>query len=303
MSDHFQVCLAVVLQFETGYPQKPGGPFRRNADGSGRIPTKPDGMAFDDDPNDTGGRTFMGILQRVYDASRDRRALPRRDVWLAEDHEVADIYRRQYWEPLRCDELPLPIALLTFDGGVNCGIGMGARFLQRALGIKDDGHIGQVTLAKANEITSIADLQAFAERFAAVRETYYRACKTFRHHGKGWLKRNKAATEVAFGMIGGAGWRVDVDFAEHSRQALPPAPAQSVAETNTGGRETFQGAAGGGLSLERSFDLYAKASQVGLMEAINKNPATVALILIGIGLVLNARFGWLDRGRKLILGV
>lgn len=308
--ERFDICLAQVLTFETGYKQPPGGPFVRFRP-SKKHPVspletgKPDGMAFDDDPNDTGGRTSMGILQREYSAWRQSMSLPARDVWLIEDRELSAIYKRQYWAVCRCDELPAGIDMQVFDAAVTSGVGTAGRLLQRALGLNVDGHIGQVTLASAH---AVADAAALVAAFAAEHEKYYRACRTFKHHGNGWLKRKAACATVALAMLQTMpqAWpaaEVEVDFAEHSRRAAAPPVAASVAETATAQRETFQGAAGGGLVLTKGMEIYGQAQQLGILESIAKNPAAAVIILLGIGLMLNAQFGFADRARKLILGV
>src|SRR3954452_10708150 len=57
-----------------------------------------------DNPNDPGGRTNQGVIQRVYDGWRRRKALPLRSVYLMEEAERDDIYRNQYWLAVRGDE-------------------------------------------------------------------------------------------------------------------------------------------------------------------------------------------------------
>src|SRR4029450_10024608 len=77
----------------------------------------------DDDPRDPGGRTSRGILQREWDAwRRTRPGLPA-DVWRAPQDQVEAIYRQNYWNPLRCDDLPAGVDYAGFDYGVNSGIG------------------------------------------------------------------------------------------------------------------------------------------------------------------------------------
>jgi lysozyme family protein len=221
MGNRYLECLALVLQEETSYPQKPGGPYIRKLkrrDGKivatavydetldglvwsdrtrSEIPTKHDGCAYDDDPNDTGGRTCMGILQREYDAWRTVRGLAKQDVWRIADREIEAIFEPQYWQPLRCGEMPAGVDYFLVDFGFACGIGKAAEKLQRALGVKVDRHVGVGTVDAAHR----ADPGALLEVLAAERESYYRACRTFWAHGKGWLVRNKRVTARALAMV------------------------------------------------------------------------------------------------------
>jgi lysozyme family protein len=75
-----------------------------------------------DTPGDRGGRTGRGgITHTTYDAYRDHKELPRRDVWLISDAEIAEIYSMGYWQPIRGDELVPGVDLCIFDYAVNSG--------------------------------------------------------------------------------------------------------------------------------------------------------------------------------------
>ena len=72
-------------------------------------------------PKDPGGRTNKGITQRVYNAWRTRSHLPIRDVYLISDTEVESIYRSQYWDVIKGDQLPPGVDYAVFDGAMNSG--------------------------------------------------------------------------------------------------------------------------------------------------------------------------------------
>jgi lysozyme family protein len=112
--------------------------------------------AYSDHPNDSGGKTNYGITEakaRAWGYHGDMRQLP---LKLA-----VQIYRVDYWDIIRLDmvaEISEPIALEMFDTGVNCGVSVPVKFLQRALNgfnrqatdypdIAVDGLIGHNTLS------------------------------------------------------------------------------------------------------------------------------------------------------------
>lgn len=99
-----------------------------------------------DNPKDPGGRTNQGVIQRTYDAWRRRKGLPVRDVYLMTASERDEIYRTQYWDAIKADELPPGVSYVVFDGSVNSGVSQSVKWLQRALGAvytgKVDGVIG-----------------------------------------------------------------------------------------------------------------------------------------------------------------
>jgi lysozyme family protein len=52
-----------------------------------------------------------------------------------------EIYKKKYWTGGRCDDLPSGVDYVMFDGSVNSGVAS-AKWLQRALSITVDGHMG-----------------------------------------------------------------------------------------------------------------------------------------------------------------
>lgn len=156
-----------------------------------------------DDPRDPGGRTSRGVTQRVYDAWRSRQGKPKRDVYLATDAEVKAIYRAQYWDAIRGDDLPAGVDMVVFDGAVNSGPKQSIKWLQRGLGIKADGVLGSVTL---DAIADDTDNDLLIQRISERRMGFLRSLSTWKHYGKGWSLRvanlTKAGQAVAMGTIG-----------------------------------------------------------------------------------------------------
>lgn len=135
---------------------------------------------YSNDLRDSGGETMYGITKAVARANGytgDMRTMPK---------EVAKlIYRTQYWNPCQCDRLPPLLRYPVFDAAVNSGPGQATKWLQRALGIKDDGVLGNVTLAAANAVNS----ETTYRRFLGHRLTFMTDIKTWDAFGKGWARR------------------------------------------------------------------------------------------------------------------
>lgn len=184
--DRFPICLAATLREEEGDEQPVGGPYKR-----GRY-------AYSDDPDDTGGKTMMGILQREYDAWRRNHGLPQQWVKYITDEELTAIYLEQFWRPILGDKLPPGVDLVVWDAGVNCGISMAAKKLQKVLGLTVDGHIGQITIDAANR----ADQAQLIKDFSDAREAYHRQIKTFWKFGKNWIERTRRVEQKALAMVG-----------------------------------------------------------------------------------------------------
>ena len=128
------------------------------------------------DPRDPGQETRWGISKRAY---------PHLDIRNLTRAQAVDIYRRDFWQRVRGDELPREFAFQALDAAVNHGIGNAVRWMQRAAGVADDGVIGPVTLA-AVQRAQAADLVL---RFNAERLRFYAKLTTFATFGRGWVNR------------------------------------------------------------------------------------------------------------------
>lgn len=147
-------------------------------------------------PSDPGGPTMRGVIQRVYDAWRKRNGLPKRSVRNIEEHELQAIYRENYWQLVRGDELPPGIDLCVFDYGVNSGPSRSVSHLQEVLGVKVDGNMGPVTLDAVNA----ADAVEIVKKLCARRRKYVRQIKTYNVFGKGWNRRIDGIEQVSCSM-------------------------------------------------------------------------------------------------------
>lgn len=128
-----------------------------------------------DDKFDPGGVTKYGISKRAY---------PDEDISSLTLERAKELYRRDYWNVLRCEEMPWPLAMLVFDCGVNQGIQVAAKTLQKALGVVQDGSLGKITMLQARK----AGMETCA-LFLADRALRYTGTRNFDRFGRGWLKR------------------------------------------------------------------------------------------------------------------
>ena len=97
------------------------------------------------------------------------------------------IYRRDYWDRVRGDELPAAVALLVFDAAVNSGPGRAIRWLQTALRINADGIIGPITMRAAQQCTGQG--AAVLAEYQAQRLVFMAGLSTWRTFGLGWARR------------------------------------------------------------------------------------------------------------------
>lgn len=135
--------------------------------------------------HDPGGATCKGVTQQVYDDWRVSHGEPKRTVRDIDQAEVEALYRANYWDRIRGDDLPKGVDYCVFDFAVNSGVNRAARFLQRAAMVAEDGVIGPATLATVNKAypTGLVDL------ICDLRLCFLKSLKTWQFFGRGWGKR------------------------------------------------------------------------------------------------------------------
>lgn len=147
-------------------------------------------------PADPGGRTNLGVTQRVWESWTNQPA-DEAAMRALTPALVAPLYRERYWNAVRADELPPGVDLAVFDCAVNSGPGRAAMLLQQSIGVWPDGVIGPKTMAaiKENEATEIVN------RFCELRLLFLRGLPTWPTFGKGWERRVKEVWRQAKEMV------------------------------------------------------------------------------------------------------
>lgn len=134
---------------------------------------------FNDIAADRGGATIFGISD-ARDGKKDglidiyldgRLKVPVRDLTPA---QATDIYWREYWLGVQCEQLPQPIAALLFDAAVNHGQQSAKQQLQQALNycghkLVVDGVLGE----KSHKALAATDFHPLAQQFLRVRAARY----------------------------------------------------------------------------------------------------------------------------------
>lgn len=141
---------------------------------------------YNDDPADPGGETKWGISKRSY---------PNLDIAALTRQDAIDIYYTDFWVRTFGDELPVAIAYQVFDAAVNHGIGNALRWMQRAVGVADDGLIGPVTLQAVNKAKE-DDMDLL---FNAERLEFYAKLKAGDRFWRGWVNRSARNLRFAAG--------------------------------------------------------------------------------------------------------
>ena len=147
-------------------------------------------------PSDPGGRTNLGVTQRVWEEWVGRESNEKEMRSLTKEM-VKPLYKRKFWDACRCDDLPAGIDYLVFDMAVNAGVGRSAKLLQQCVGVTVDGAIGPITITAVKS----KDPEELIEKFSEARELFYRGLKTFDVFGRGWLNRVNHSNANALLMV------------------------------------------------------------------------------------------------------
>jgi len=137
-----------------------------------------------DHPKDPGGATNKGVTIatfRRYVKPNGTKA----DLRAITGEQVATVYYKHYWAAVHGAELPAGVDYAVFDLAVNSGPSRAARFLQRVVGVAQDGRIGPATLAAVRK----TDATELIARLCDARLTWLKTLKTWPTFGKGWERR------------------------------------------------------------------------------------------------------------------
>lgn len=151
-----------------------------------------------EDKNDAGGITNYGICLRFLQTV-DPKAT-RDDIKNMTKDRAKDLFYKYFWLPCRCDELPDKAAFALFDTAINVGVSQASKFLQRVVGVKDDGKVGPDTVGAVKEYVEKHGEAELTVEFLKKRSQFYKNIVAKRPSQKvflkGWLNRTTALADA-----------------------------------------------------------------------------------------------------------
>jgi len=139
---------------------------------------------------DRGGPTKYGITHKTLAKHRGVPSVTAAQVKALTIREAEDIYRKSYWGPSGGDVLPLGLDYAAFDFGVNSGPQRAVKTLQKVLGAKQDGWLGETTMAAVDAYPG--GVRKLIADYCAARMKFLQALKGaqgFSANGRGWTIR------------------------------------------------------------------------------------------------------------------
>lgn len=139
----------------------------------------------EDKGNWTGGKVGVGELKGSK-FGISAATYPHEDIKNLTPERAKEIFRTDWWVRLKMDRLPMALAYQVIDAAYHSGSHWGAVFLQRALGVKDDGIIGKDTIAA---IAKVKDLDNVFFNFFAERLEFLTDTVAWKANSRGFVRR------------------------------------------------------------------------------------------------------------------
>ncbi|WP_234844410.1 glycoside hydrolase family 108 protein [Sinorhizobium meliloti] len=238
---------------------------------------------------DRGGPTKYGVTHTTLAAHRGVKSVTADQVKAMSREEAEDICRRSYWGQSGGDLLPPGLDYAAFDFGVNSGPYRAVKTLQKVLGVREDGQVGEQTLAAVRKYPG--GVSTLIRDYCDARMRFLRSLtngKTgFPVNGRGWTirvtgKDPKGQWKDQPGVLGNA-LRLAADASGRSveKVAIPPEAGAKADSRDTGLGEVLKkpeawGPLGGLLSAAGA--LFAGNGPVQWALAA----AMVAAVLVGL---------------------
>jgi lysozyme family protein len=207
MDRNFERALSAVLKHEGGYsnhPEDKGGPTNKGVTlANFRAFVKPGGTVED--------------LKKLTVA------------------QAGVVYRRHYWDEVMGNDLPDGVDYAVFDFAVNSGPSRAAKFLQKVVGVAEDGKIGPVTLKAAKAM----DAPTLVNRLLDARMAWLQGLSNFPTFGRGWTSRVAGVRALALELA-----QQPYDAPKVVVETTPPEGAEKTAPLNVGIAVTGVGALG-----------------------------------------------------------
>lgn len=147
-------------------------------------------------PDGREGSTNLGLTQKNWEAHLGRQ-VTQDDMKALTTEDVKPLYKKDYWDAVKGDDLPSGVDYAVFDFAINAGAGQARKMIQKALGVTPDGAIGPKTMKAIQD----ADADELLTKFSQAKEDFYKSLPTFQTYGKGWLRRVAEVQTSAQSMI------------------------------------------------------------------------------------------------------
>lgn len=192
--------------------------MRENFERSFAATIKHEG-GYVDHPKDPGGATNLGITIGTLSSWLGRPAT-KAEVRALTIDGVKPIYRANYWNAVKGDDLPGGVDFAVYDFAVNSGPARSAIYLQNIVGAAPDGKIGPLTIEAVNAYCDQFGAGQLVNELCSQRLAFLERLSTWPTFGKGWGIRIAGVRKMG------------LEMAENTpaKPVEPPKPAPAPSE-------------------------------------------------------------------------
>lgn len=148
---------------------------------------------FCNDPDDLGGATNCGVTFKTYKLYKRRKGLPSPtigDLIRMTDDEFTEILKTMYWDACKADFIESQsVANAIVDWAWHSGTITAVKEIQKELGVKADGIIGNITLSAINSRSPLPMFGLVQQARIAFIERICKARPANNKFKKGWYNR------------------------------------------------------------------------------------------------------------------
>ena len=179
MKENWETFFEMLIKHEGGFTDDQRDKGNKKGDGHGNV-----------------GSTMLGVTSFNW-ALHTGKPAPKDVMRELTEDDVKPLYKANYWDAVKGDDLPSGVDVSCADLCVNAGPGRASKVLQRAVAAKADGAIGPKTIAAVRAFDPIDVLHKYYDG----REAFYRSLNDYKTFGNGWSRRNSETLEKALGLV------------------------------------------------------------------------------------------------------
>lgn len=144
---------------------------------------------FVNDKDDPGGATMRGVTLATFRSIFGKNKTVS-DLKNITDSQWNTIFKKYYWDKCKADQIDnQSVANMLVDWCWHSGAGNSIPYIQRIVGVKADGIIGNATITAINRYSN---QQSLFSQLKIQRKTFLKGRKTWWKYGNGWTKRVNA---------------------------------------------------------------------------------------------------------------
>jgi len=146
-------------------------------------------------PKDPGGMTNLGVTKKVWEEFVGREVDESEMRALTPD-VVKPLYKKNYWDKIKGDQLPSGVDYAAYDLAVNSGTGRAVKYLQQIAGVHADGVIGPQSMEAILACDPVQTVDAICD----MRLDFLQKLPTWSTFGKGWGRRVEEVKAIGLQM-------------------------------------------------------------------------------------------------------